>query len=213
MEAARQLGSWMGRPSQSSAAPSFPNPFTSTEPVSPGTSYPFTSTNGSATACSLDHVTHTGLAHSLSSSHLVRPTWCPGAGLQPQRDVSCRAGQTLGSACPAKMANSAWAGDVRWVCSRGGWTGTPPKPPGLLALLRRYRRGTKSEVRIFATSRHPALTAQELKTTTEQTDAPLYSSHAFDQRVFPAVLTSDTARRCADAGLASVPVARPSPGT
>jgi hypothetical protein len=28
-----------------------------------------------------------------------------------------------------KMVNSAWAGDVRWVCSRAGWTGTPPRPP------------------------------------------------------------------------------------
>jgi hypothetical protein len=27
------------------------------------------------------------------------------------------------------MVNSAWAGDVRWVCSRAGWTGTPPRPP------------------------------------------------------------------------------------
>jgi hypothetical protein len=27
------------------------------------------------------------------------------------------------------MVNSAWAGDVRWVCSRAGWTGTPPQPP------------------------------------------------------------------------------------
>jgi hypothetical protein len=28
-----------------------------------------------------------------------------------------------------QMVNSAWAGDVRWVCSRAGWTGTPPYPP------------------------------------------------------------------------------------
>jgi hypothetical protein len=28
-----------------------------------------------------------------------------------------------------KMVNSAWAGDVRWMCSRAGWTGTPPHPP------------------------------------------------------------------------------------
>jgi hypothetical protein len=27
------------------------------------------------------------------------------------------------------MVNSAWAGDVRWVCSWAGWTGTPPHPP------------------------------------------------------------------------------------
>jgi hypothetical protein len=39
---------------------------------------------------------------------------------------SARAGQTLGSACPAKMVKSAWAGDVRWVCSRAGCTGTSP---------------------------------------------------------------------------------------
>jgi hypothetical protein len=39
---------------------------------------------------------------------------------------SARAGQTLGS---AKVVNSAWAGDVRWVCSRAGWTATPPHPP------------------------------------------------------------------------------------
>jgi hypothetical protein len=28
-----------------------------------------------------------------------------------------------------KVVKSAWAGDVRWVCSRAGWTGTPPHPP------------------------------------------------------------------------------------
>jgi hypothetical protein len=28
-----------------------------------------------------------------------------------------------------QMVKSAWAGDVRWVCSRGGWSGTPPQPP------------------------------------------------------------------------------------
>ena len=33
------------------------------------------------------------------------------------------------AACLAKMVNSAWAGGVRWVCSRAGWTGTPPHPP------------------------------------------------------------------------------------
>jgi hypothetical protein len=27
------------------------------------------------------------------------------------------------------VVKSAWAGDVRWVCSRRGWTGTPPHPP------------------------------------------------------------------------------------
>ena len=27
------------------------------------------------------------------------------------------------------VVNSAWAGDVRWVCSWEGWTGTPPQPP------------------------------------------------------------------------------------
>ena len=32
---------------------------------------------------------------------------------------SARAGQTLGSASPAKMVKSAWAGDARWVCRRG----------------------------------------------------------------------------------------------
>jgi hypothetical protein len=33
------------------------------------------------------------------------------------------------AACPVNMVNSAWAGDVRWVCSLSGWTGTPPHPP------------------------------------------------------------------------------------
>ena len=28
-----------------------------------------------------------------------------------------------------EVVKSAWAGDVRWVCSRGEWTGTPPHPP------------------------------------------------------------------------------------
>jgi hypothetical protein len=27
------------------------------------------------------------------------------------------------------VVKSAWAGDVRWLCSRGRWTGTPPHPP------------------------------------------------------------------------------------
>jgi hypothetical protein len=41
---------------------------------------------------------------------------------------SARAGQTL-QHVSVKMVNSAWAGDVRWLCSRRGWTGTPPQPP------------------------------------------------------------------------------------
>jgi hypothetical protein len=44
-------------------------------------------------------------------------------------DGSARAGQALGSAFRAKMVKSAWAGDVRWVRSRAGWTGTPPHSP------------------------------------------------------------------------------------
>jgi hypothetical protein len=45
------------------------------------------------------------------------------------RGGSARAGKTLGSACLDKVVNSAWAGDVRWVCSRAGWTETRPLPP------------------------------------------------------------------------------------
>jgi hypothetical protein len=41
---------------------------------------------------------------------------------------SARAGQTL-QHVSIKMVNSAWAGDVPWVCSRREWTGTPPNPP------------------------------------------------------------------------------------
>jgi hypothetical protein len=58
--------------------------------------------------------------------------------LSPQRSISAhRTQQTRRwqgesrsgvAACRAKMVNSAWAGDVRWVCSRAGWTGTPPQP-------------------------------------------------------------------------------------
>jgi hypothetical protein len=29
----------------------------------------------------------------------------------------------------SKVVKGAWAGDVRWVCSRAGWSGTPPHPP------------------------------------------------------------------------------------
>jgi hypothetical protein len=47
----------------------------------------------------------------------------------PHDGGSARAGRTLGSACLAKMVKSAWVGDVRWVCSRAVWTGTPPHPP------------------------------------------------------------------------------------
>jgi hypothetical protein len=55
---------------------------------------------------------------------------------------SARAGQTLGS-CVDKVVNSAWAGDVRWMCSRAGWTGTPPHPPppGSQAAFRRAACG------------------------------------------------------------------------
>ena len=49
-------------------------------------------------------------------------------GHHPHDGGSARAGQTLGSVS-VKMVKSAWAGDVRWVCSRAGWTGTPPHPP------------------------------------------------------------------------------------
>jgi hypothetical protein len=33
------------------------------------------------------------------------------------------------AACLGQDGQSAWAGDVRWVCSRGGWTETHPRPP------------------------------------------------------------------------------------
>jgi hypothetical protein len=38
-----------------------------------------------------------------------------------------------------QMVKSTWAGDVRWVCSRAGWTWTPPHrpPPGCRLLARR----------------------------------------------------------------------------
>jgi hypothetical protein len=58
--------------------------------------------------------------------------------LSPQRSASAlwthdggsaRAGQALGQHVSIKMVNSAWAGDVRCMCSRAGWTGTPPHPP------------------------------------------------------------------------------------
>ena len=40
---------------------------------------------------------------------------------------SARAGQTL-QHVSIQMVNSAWARDVRWACSRAGWTGIPPHP-------------------------------------------------------------------------------------
>ena len=49
------------------------------------------------------------------------------AGHHTHDGGSARAGQPL-QHVSVKMVNSAWAGDVRWVCSRGGWTGTPPRP-------------------------------------------------------------------------------------
>jgi hypothetical protein len=36
-------------------------------------------------------------------------------------------GQTL-QHVSIQMVNSAWARDVRWACSRAGWTGIPPHP-------------------------------------------------------------------------------------
>jgi hypothetical protein len=52
-------------------------------------------------------------------------------GHQTHDGGSARAGQTL-QHVSIKMVKSVWAGDVRWVCSRGGWPGTPPQspPPG-----------------------------------------------------------------------------------
>jgi len=78
---------------------------------------------------------HSSAETSASAARHSQPSPTP---LSPQRSDSAhrthdggsaRAGQTLGSACLIKMVNSAWAGDVRWVCSRAGWTGTPPHPP------------------------------------------------------------------------------------
>jgi hypothetical protein len=52
-------------------------------------------------------------------------------GHQTHDGGSARAGQTLGMQAnvSSKVVKSAWAGDVRWVCGRAGWTGTPPQPP------------------------------------------------------------------------------------
>jgi hypothetical protein len=47
----------------------------------------------------------------------------------PQRSVQCESRSGVAAISRFKMVKSAWAGDVRWVCSRGGWTGTPPHPP------------------------------------------------------------------------------------
>jgi hypothetical protein len=59
--------------------------------------------------------------------------------LSPQRSASAhqtrdggraRAGQAFWvQHVPTRDVNSAWAGDVRWARSRGGWSGTPPQPP------------------------------------------------------------------------------------
>jgi hypothetical protein len=56
----------------------------------------------------------------------------PGSPLQtrgPCAEPTARtASRQLHSPTPASSrAKTAWAGDVRWVCSRGGWTGTPPQ--------------------------------------------------------------------------------------
>jgi hypothetical protein len=47
---------------------------------------------------------------------------------QHTRRWQCESRSDVGSACLVKVVNSAWAGDVRWVCSRRGWTGTNPHP-------------------------------------------------------------------------------------
>jgi hypothetical protein len=45
------------------------------------------------------------------------------------RRWQCESRSDVGFSVSIKMVKSAWAGDVRWVCSRRGWTGTPPHPP------------------------------------------------------------------------------------
>jgi hypothetical protein len=64
---------------------------------------------------------HTAVTHPLSALNgsLVH------TGHHTHDGGSARAGQTL-QHVSAKMVKSAWAGDVRWVCSRERWTGTPP---------------------------------------------------------------------------------------
>ena len=56
------------------------------------------------------------------------------------------------------IVNSAWAGDVRWVCSRAGWSGTPPHPPppGSQAACTSCRFPEPFERRIGPTPLHTA---------------------------------------------------------
>jgi hypothetical protein len=42
---------------------------------------------------------------------------------------SARAGRRWVQHVSPRWSRALWAGDVRWVCSRAGWTGTPPQPP------------------------------------------------------------------------------------
>jgi hypothetical protein len=44
------------------------------------------------------------------------------------------------AACLGKMVNSAWAGDVRWVCNQAGWTETPPSSALATANFTNYFR-------------------------------------------------------------------------
>jgi hypothetical protein len=69
------------------------------------------------------------LRHSQPSPTPSQPSTLVHIGHHTHDGGSARAGQTLGLAFSVKMVSSAWAGDVRWVGSRAGCTGTPPHPP------------------------------------------------------------------------------------